>query len=132
MYNCIYHFLLSDSVGNHQLITLHNLLQLTQIIYVIYLLAKLKAVTWSTEYRLWDSDYSTDLIESTDQIQNKTEPYGRQKFSILSIVWHWPDDRFEENKDGSDKHGGMDDVQRLDIFLIPATDTAIVKLERTI
>jgi len=45
MYNCILNFLLSDSVGNHQLITLHNLLQLTQIIYVIYLLAKLKAVT---------------------------------------------------------------------------------------
>lgn len=50
---------------------------------------------------------------------------------ILSIVWYRPDDGFEENKDGSDKHGGMDNVQRLDIFLIPATDTAILKLDRT-
>lgn len=73
--NTVKDFLLSDSVGNHQLFTLHNLLQLTQIIYVVYLSAKLKAVNQkeAEKNRLHAVRFSLTFYSIKHRIQERCE-----------------------------------------------------------
>lgn len=108
--------LLFDRAWNKQLVALHHVLQLAQIAHIVDFPAKLETA----------EETERGEAQPVNVLMNKNKIGPEWTIKTACTVYFpgcsWrrniPDDWFEEDQQRFNEHGGMDDIQSLDVLLI--------------